>query len=83
MIKEVVYGDFDPEYTQNDISRYNLLRSLLGIDDAVDALYKEEEKKIIKAKNNTVAGIANVVDVHTLAFGSSAFSDVVFTAEKI
>ena len=81
MIKEIVYGAFDSSYTQNDISRYNLLRSLLGIDNGVDDLYRQEEMKTIKAKNNTVLNIDQMIDISSLTFGSSAFDEVVYTAE--
>lgn len=81
MTKEVVYGEFDPSYTQDDISKYNLLRALVGINDEVDELYRQEEMRVIKAKNNTVLNINQMIDINSLTFGSSAFHGVVYTAE--
>lgn len=81
MIKEIRYGSFDPSYTPDDISRYNLLRSLLGTDDKLDELYIQEEMKTLKAKSATMNTLNDKSNIESFSFGSSAINGVVYTIE--
>ena len=82
LVKEVLYGEFDPEYTPDDISRYNLLNSLMDIDPDIIKEYQEAELHTIKAKNEAMCKVYPNAKIETLSFGSSAFKDsVIYTVE--
>ena len=84
MICKIAYGAFPENYTDMDISKNNALRELLGMNDELDGEFKQQELHTMEVKNKTLSSVGGSVNVNSISFGSSAFSDkIIFTVETL